>query len=125
AVAANAGWYTLPVSGAGAHAAMPYGLRGTPLEGLELRSLFGAPLTVMLAALDTSEVAEDRLLRGTLGAMAQGVNRLERGKNYFATARAAASPIAATFNWRLAVVPNAVHEVSQVLGSAEFYLFQS
>lgn len=125
AVAANAGWYTLPVSSNDAHLGMPYGLRGTPLEAVELRSLFRTPLTVMLGARDTAEVDEDRLLRGTRGAMAQGATRLERGRNYFATARAAAAKIDAPFNWRLAIVPLAAHDVRQVIDSAGFFLFES
>ena len=125
AVAANAGWYTLPVSGDGHHVAMPYGLRGTPLEAAELRSLFGAPLTVMLGERDTAESNDDRLLRGTPAAMAQGATRLERGKNYFTIARSAASKADAAFTWRLAIVPHAAHEVSQVIASAEFFLFES
>lgn len=125
AVAANAGWYTLPVSGEGAHLTVPYGLRGSPLEGIELRSLFHTPLTVMLGERDTAEANEDRLLRGTPAAMAQGATRLKRGQNYFAIARAAASKIPAPFNWRLAIVPRAAHEVSQVIGSTEFFLFGS
>lgn len=125
AVAANAGWYTLPVSGNDAHLAMPYGLRGTPLEGVELRSLLRQPLTVMLGARDTAKADDDRQLRGTPAAMAQGATRLERGKKYFATARAAAAKVAAPFNWRLAIVPSAAHEVSQMIGSAQFFLFES
>jgi hypothetical protein len=125
AVAANAGWYTLPANGDDANLALPYGLRGTPVSGVELRSLFRKPLTVMLGARDTAEADDDRLLRGTPAAMAQGATRLERGQNYFATARAEAAKIAAPFNWRLAIVPHAGHEVSQMIASAGFYLFES
>jgi poly(3-hydroxybutyrate) depolymerase len=45
AVAANAGWYTLPVSGDAPHFEMPYGLRGSALERTDLRWLFAKPLT--------------------------------------------------------------------------------
>jgi hypothetical protein len=125
AVAANAGWYTLPVSGDAAQVGMPYGLRGTPLEGAELRSLFRAPLTVMLGANDVAEAHEDGLLRGTPGAMWQGATRLARGQNYFSIARAEAAKFSAPFNWRLAIVPRAAHEASEVMGSAEFFLFET
>lgn len=125
AVAANAGWYTLPVAGDDAQFSMPYGLRGTPLERAELPWLYAAPLTVMLGASDTAGPDADELLRGTPEAMAQGATRLARGQNYFATARTAASKIAAPFNWRLAVVPHAGHDVTQVMASAEFFLFES
>jgi hypothetical protein len=125
AVAANAGWYTLPVSGDDAQFSMPYSLRGAPLESMQLQSLFRKQLTVMLGAHDTAEAKDDPLLRGTPAAMAQGTTRLERGKNYFATARAVASKIDAPFNWRLAIVPYAAHEVSQMIGSAQLFLFES
>lgn len=125
AVAANAGWYTLPLSGKDAHLGMPYGLRGTPLERVELRSLFHTPLTVMLGERDTAGRDADSLLRGTPGAMDQGSTRLERGKKYFATARAVAAKMAAPFNWRLAIVPHAAHEASQMIDSAGFFLFES
>lgn len=125
AVAANAGWYTLPVDGNDVHVAMPYGLRGTPITSAGLRSLFGAPLTVMLGTQDTAEADEDSLLRGTPAAMAQGRTRLARGQNYFATGRAAAVKAGTPFGWRLALVPGAAHEVNQVIGSAAFFLFES
>lgn len=125
AVAANAGWYTLPVAGDDAHLAMPYGLRGSPLEHTELRWLFRAPLTVMLGERDTATPEEDRLLRGTSAAMAQGATRLGRGQNYFAAGRAAAAAIDAPFNWRLALASRAAHEVTEVVGSAGFFLFHA
>lgn len=120
AVAANAGWYTLPVS----DTALPYGVRDTPLQGVALRSLFRNRLTVMLGEQDTAGPGEDRLLRGTPAAMTQGATRLARGQNYFATARTEAARISAPFNWRLAIVPRAAHEATQMIGSAEFFLFE-
>jgi hypothetical protein len=125
AVAANAGWYTLPISGEGAHVAMPYGLRGSPLEHADLRWLFTTPLTVMLGAGDAATPEADPLLRGTVEAMAQGATRLARGRNYFAIGRARAKAIDETFGWRLAIVPRAGHDVTQVASSAGYFLFQS
>ncbi len=119
AVAANAGWYTLPVT----HFDIPYGLRGS--ERTDLRRLFATPLTVLLGARDTATPDADRLLRGTRAAMAQGPTRLARGRHYFATARRAAAAIEEPLKWRLAVVPRAAHEVTQVIGSAGFFLFEN
>jgi hypothetical protein len=119
AVAANAGWYTLPVT----HFDMPYGLRGS--ERIDVRRLFARPLTVLLGARDTATPDADRLLRGTRAAMAQGPTRLARGEHYFATARRAAATIGEPLKWRLAVVPRAAHEVTQVIASAGFFLFEN
>jgi hypothetical protein len=57
--------------------------------------------------------------------MAQGPTRLERGRHYFATARRAAATVGEPLKWRLAVVPRAAHEVTHVIGSAGFFLFES
>jgi hypothetical protein len=123
AVAANAGWYTLPVVDDGPAAAMPYGLRGSPRERADLRRLFGKPLTVLVGARDTATPRADRLLRDTPEAMAQGETRLARGQYYYTTARTAAEERRAPFNWRLAVVPRAGHEVTETVASAMFFLF--
>jgi hypothetical protein len=120
AVVANAGWYTLPVS----DVAMPYGVGGSPLEDTDLRWLFTTPLTVMLGARDTATPDTDPLLRGTDEAMAQGATRLARGRNYFATGHAGARAVGKPLAWRLAVVPRAGHEVSQLVDSAGFFLFR-
>jgi len=125
AVAANAGWYTLPLAGDAPHFEMPYGLRGSALERADVRRLFATPLTVLLGARDTATPDADRLLRGTRAAMAQGPTRLARGRHYFATARRAAAAIGEPLKWRLAVVPRAAHEVTQVIGSAGFFLFEN
>jgi hypothetical protein len=124
AAAANAGWYTLPVVADDPAVTMPYGLRGSSLERADLRGLFGAPLTVLVGARDTETSSSDRLLRATPEAMAQGKTRLARGQYYYTTARAAAEQRRAPFNWRLAVVPRAGHEVTETVTSAGFFLFQ-
>lgn len=123
AVAANAGWYTLPVAADGRGSMMPYGLRGSPRERADLRGLFGVPLTVLVGARDTATPGADRLLRDTPEAMAQGETRLARGRHYYATARTAAAERRAPFKWRLGVVPRAGHEVTEVVASAMFFLF--
>lgn len=123
AVAANAGWYTLPTWGKGAQFLMPYGLRGSPLENTNLRYLLTAPLTLLLGTRDTSTPATDPLVRGTPQAMAQGATRLARGIHYFETGKAVAEAMGAMFNWQLVMAPGAEHQVTQVVASAGFLLF--
>ena len=124
AVAANAGWYTLPVSGAGERYAMPYGLRGSPLEREPPRKLFAASLSILLGERDTATAATDDLVRGTPEALAQGATRLERGRFYYAAAREQAQAAGAPFRWRLAIAPRAAHDAAQVVDSAAFLLFE-
>jgi len=119
AVAANAGWYTMP----SADRDFPYGLRGTPLAESDLRDLVTAPLTVLLGERDVTTPDEDRLVRGTAEAMAQGPNRLARGRAYWAAGEARARALAEPFAWRLAVVPGAGHDKDEMMPSAGFFLF--
>ncbi len=123
AVAANAGWYTLPAAGEDPNLVMPYGLSGAPLTRQDLHTFFAAPLVVMLGERDTTTPDTDSLVRGTAEAMAQGATRLDRGRFYFATGRAQAGKHGVEFGWRLAIVPRARHDASQVIVSAGFFLF--
>jgi hypothetical protein len=124
AVASNAGWYTLPMTGAEERYAMPYGLRGSPLERARLSKLFAAPLSILLGERDTATAAEDGLVRGTREALAQGATRLERGRFYYAAGREQAQAAGVPFRWRLAIAPRASHDAAQVIDSAAFLLFE-
>ena len=123
AVAANAGWYTLPIDDASPLHRIPYGLHGGPIEPAQLRHFFATPFVVLLGQRDTTTADTDRLVRGTPEAEAQGKTRLERGRNYFATAKAAAEKLHTTFAWRVAVVPRAAHDAASMIDSAGFFLF--
>jgi len=102
AVAANAGWYTLPDY----NVPFPYGLGGTGLPPARLAQTFAKDMVVLLGEEDTKQ---DRYLRQTPEAMEQGPNRLQRGKFYFDLARRKAAELRAPFNWRLVFVPAVGH----------------
>lgn len=104
AVAANAGWYTLPDF----RANYPYGLRGTPIGPASLKKAFRRNLVVLLGAEDTD--AKDPTLRRLPRAHAQGSNRLERGTQFFERSRAAARKLGAPFAWRSVRVPGVDHD---------------
>ena len=123
AVAANAGWYTLPAADARQPFGMPYSLRGSALDAADPRALLGAPLTLLLGTRDTTEAATDALVRGTRAAQAQGRNRLARGHHYFDAGRALAQTLGLPFGWRLVLAPGAGHDVAQVIASAGHLLF--
>lgn len=125
AVAANAGWYTRPVAGETQRFAMPYSLRGSPLATADQRTLLAAPLMLLLGTRDTKDASADRQVRGTRAAMAQGRNRLARGRHYFETGRTLARTLGAPFAWQLALAPGAGHDVRQVIASAGYLQFAS
>lgn len=116
-VAANAGWYTLPV----AETAFPYGLGGTALDDNAVRARFAAPFTVLLGEADTDP--HHPQLRRTPEADAQGITRLARGRFFFATAQARASAPGAAFAWALGTVPGVAHSDAGMSGPAAARLF--
>jgi len=118
ALAANAGWYMLP-SG---NETFPYGLGQTALTDGHLRNAFGKTLVVMLGEEDTKQ---DANLRTTREAMRQGPTRLDRGKNYFETARQAAAKMGVPFNWRMVLVPGVGHSNAAMAGPAAMLVRQS
>ena len=82
AVAANAGWYTLP----DLSVAWPYGLEGTGVDAQQLTAVMKVPLTVLLGEADNDP--NHPSLRRAPEAMRQGSTRLARGQFYFEAARA-------------------------------------
>ena len=123
AVAANAGWYTLPLDGPDPNHTMPYGLTGTPISPVKLGHFFAARFTVLLGERDIRTPAADSSVRGTPEAMAQGAHRLARGQYYFVAAEAAARELGLPFEWRLGIVPRAGHDAAEMMGSAAHFLF--
>jgi hypothetical protein len=123
AVAANAGWYTLPTDADPHMNVMPYGLKGSPIGPRDLERLFARPFVVLLGDRDTTDADTDALVRGTPEAEAQGNTRLARGRFYFNVAKAKSEELNTAFNWRLAIVPRAGHDAAGMIGSAGFFLF--
>lgn len=112
AVAANAGWYTMPDF----KTAFPYGLAGASYSETMLARALSRKLIVLLGTEDTDE--EHKSLRKTPEAMRQGSNRLERGEKFFATARAAAEARDVPFNWELKKVAGVSHSNSRMAPAA-------
>lgn len=112
AVAANAGWYTMPDPGI----AFPYGLGETPVDEAGLKRALGKPLTVMLGTADTDRSDPD--LRKTPGADAQGPHRYARGQAYVAAGKAAADKRGTPFAWRVVSVPGIGHSNAGMAAAA-------
>lgn len=118
AIAANAGWYTMPTFGSDE---FPYGLKGSVSTPEELKRAFGRRLVVLLGEKDTD--ADDPHLRRSSAANKQGRNRFERGHAFYATARDEAARLGAPLNWTLDTVPEAAHLQQQMMPAAAEALF--
>jgi hypothetical protein len=112
AVAANAGWYTMPQQEVG----YPYGLGGSGLSDEGLRAALQRPLTILLGTADVDE--RDPNLRRAPEALAQGVNRVQRGERFFGAATATARELKAPLAWRLGRVEGGDHSNSDMAGAA-------
>lgn len=103
AIAANAGWYTLP----DAEAEWPYGLKGVE-SSCDAQRWLERPLVLLLGDADTDP--QDRSLRRTPEADAQGPHRFARGQFFHAQAAAVAAHRNWTFNWRIGTVRGVAHD---------------
>ena len=104
AIAANAGWYTVPV----ASQTYPYGLGLSPMTSTQLTSAFAKPLLVFLGKLDTNPNSPG--LRHNSQTDAQGLYRLARGRYFLNQSRAQAQQSTAVFGWSLAEVAGVGHD---------------
>ncbi len=119
AVAANAGWYTVPDP----DLPFPYGLDGGPDDEVANGDAFARDLVVLLGADDIDP--EDDYLRHDEGSDRQGNTRLERGLTFYREARLAAAALDADFAWRLDVVPGVAHNHTEMAAAAAALLFAS
>ena len=108
---ANSGWYTMPDT----KVSFPYGLGGVPVSREKLVSAFAKPVVVLLGEEDNKRNAK---LRTTPKADRQGLNRLARGKNFFATAKIKAAELGVPFNWKLVTVPKVGHQGAKMANAA-------
>ena len=116
AIAANAGWYTMPEWRKDRKAAdWPHSLVGSPAGEAELRAALGKRLVVLLGEADTA--ADDLLEKGE-DAMRQGANRLERGENFFGAATTAARELGVKLAWELSYVPGVGHDGAKMSKAA-------
>lgn len=113
AVAANAGWYTVPDVNVG----YPYGLKDSGYtDASTLSRLFGANLIVMLGDQDTDP--KDSSLRHTPEADAQGLYRYARGLHYFSEGERICKAGNMTLKWKKVIVPGVAHNFEAMLAAA-------
>ena len=117
ALAANAGWYTLPDP----EVAFPYGLGGLSYSDAQLKRALGTDMIVLAGEDDTLE--DDPFLRRSRQAMRQGKNRFERARYFYEAARRMAERLETPFAWRFVTVPGIGHDDTAVAAPAARLLF--
>ncbi len=116
AVAANAGSFTLPHYPGPADDAFPYSLDERLVSPDQLRQVFARRLIVLLGEADTDTDAAN--LPSARQALAQGANRLERGRHFFAVAQAGAQKAGVPLAWQLSTVPGVGHNSREMSRAA-------
>ena len=117
AIAANAGWYTLPAP----KTAFPYGLGGLAHDRAQLERALGTDMIVLAGEADTLQ--DDPFLRRTPRALRQGKNRFERAQCFYEAGRRAAERLKTPFAWRLVTVPGIGHDDQAMAAPAARLLF--
>ena len=110
-VIANPSTWVLPST----QDAAPYGFKGMADADAMLRAYLALPITVLLGQADTGA----NNLASEAEAVAQGRNRLERGRNTFEKARTIAQQHGWAFNWTLAEVPGVGHDSTKMFSSPQ------
>lgn len=97
--------------------AVPYGFGKLPDPEPALRAYLALPITVLLGANDTGS----HELSMEPEALAQGANRLARGRNTFAMAEVVAREHGWTFGWEKAEVPGVSHSTAKMFESKQAF----
>lgn len=112
AVVGAPGWFTFPDPSL----SYPYGLKETDRTSDEVIARFlGKKMILQVGALDTDRGG---VLRKTPEADAQGINRLDRARTFFAYLRKEAQRLAVPFSWTYGEVPGVGHDSGQMAAYA-------
>lgn len=117
AIAANAGWYTLPDLARD----FPLGLKGTSIGEAGLRAALEKPLVVLLGDADVDP--RHPSLRRAPEVDEQGLHRFARGQNFFALAQSAATKRHLASPWSLVTAPGVAHSNKDMAPFAARLLF--
>ena len=112
-VIANPSTWVLP----SVDVAAPYGFAGCPNAEQALRTYLAQPVTVLLGSDDTGT----ENLSSEPEAVAQGANRLDRGRKTFAMAKAVAESLGYLCRWNLMEVPGIGHDSAGMFASKQAY----
>ena len=103
AIAANAGWYTMPDR----NFDFPYGIGNSGLSEGQLQKALSKTLIILLGTHDNDP--NHKYLRKTPEAVAQGSNRLERGRAFYQRGKTAAKERRISYGWKLIEVQGVGH----------------
>ena len=117
-LAANSGWYTLPVDSED----FPYGLTNTIQSANKVD--FSSNLIIFLGEKDDSNEKRGSLRRNS-EADKQGLHRLARGNYFFDTSKETATKLNKDFNWELEVVGGIGHDYRKMGEAAADYLYKT
>jgi hypothetical protein len=113
AIAANAGWYTLPDRDLN----YSYGVKH-PLLGFTTRDLIAWTEKKLILMRGTADISREGSLRKTPEADAQGQNRFERAGFMFEKVKA----LNPKTNWQLIDVPGVAHDKKKMALAAQDFL---
>ena len=119
AVAANAGWYTF-LNGAD----FPYGVKNPPisLTDSNVKKFLSTNLYILIG---TNDIDVDSSINKSKGAQKQGINRLQRAKNFFTYTESIVEQNNLEFKWKYKAVPGAPHSNKVMSKAAVLVLFES
>lgn len=121
AVSANAGSYMAPAYPGVLDLRYPAALDEALVAPAALEAAFARRLVVLLGEDDTRSDSAD--FPNSAEARLFGANRLERGRNFFARARAEAQRLGTPFAWELHTVPGVGHSARRMAPAAARLLF--
>ncbi len=118
AVAANAGWYTF-LNGAD----FPYGVKSPPvsLTDSNVKKFLSTDLHILIG---TNDIDVNSSINKTEGAQKQGINRLQRAKNFFKYTKSIVKQNNLEFNWKYREVSGAPHSNKVMSRAAVLILFE-
>lgn len=116
AIIGSPGWYTLPSQ----KQTYPYGIKNIPyIDSVRIKKYLSLPIVLQLASGDT---IRESYLRKTPEAEKQGVNRLERGINFYNYLSQLAQKQKWSFNWKLKI-ENGIGHKSVEMGERAIKIF--
>jgi predicted esterase len=116
-VASASGWYTVPDN----LVTFPYGFKKSPLEDVDLTTIFSKNIYIQVGELDNSPSAGG--LRRNQFADAQGDNRYDRAYYFYNTSKNLASKNNLTFNWNIQTNTGLNHDFRPAIEKAVDLLF--
>lgn len=115
-IAANAGIYLLPDE----NVTYPYGFKNVAAGTKEMKRAYNQKTIILLGESDIKRT--DSGFPKTSADDKQGLNRFERGKNFFNLSKKKAEKLKTKFNWRLVTVPNVGHNGVKMARAALKYI---